>query len=118
MEAWEEERVNVLRLLGTKNNTADKHVMFLVAVVRSAIKKNLNIYPDIGSFIIVQLCTIKRKHKDGAVVGYVSLRYSLQVVEAADIVVELRDLPIVLMKFIDDLLGTSFAIAHRLRSLS
>ena len=61
VEARKEKRLNVVQLVGIRDETARQYINLVVLLVRGKIDDDPYINPTVSLFLLVQLCTINRK---------------------------------------------------------
>ena len=84
VDTGEEEQVEVLWGVGSRDKPSWQNVLLLVVVTRSEVVNDPDVHPAIGLLASIQLSTISQKHQDGVMrlemwcnVGEIILAFSI-----------------------------------------
>jgi hypothetical protein len=75
MHTNKQKRINVLRFVWPRYESARSYMDFAIAFVGGKIYDDPDIHPTVGLLLFVQLCSVKRYHKDNVILFYISVQH-------------------------------------------
>jgi len=94
VEHWIEKRIPILHFLGAWNKSCRDDQPFLVAQIRGQIVDDVDKYPAIRFFVMIELGTVKRELHKYVILFNRSSLDSVQIIAAAGSVTVALDLPL------------------------
>ena len=115
MKSREKERFQNLRFIGTGYNSANQNILLNVTTAgRIMIEYDPNVYPAVGSFVLIELSAVNRKHEYWITFLDATILYGLEILATMEKIIIARYVTIVLAEFLQYFLSANIMVTHSL----